>query len=111
MSQIEELQQQIEEMRIELAQSAKAQHRAAVEAELALQAPAAPEIVRRLALAELGGGDEVGDFLASESVKPLLAEQAAEQRKQVAQQAENKRPSLEQMLGDVRSGNAQFKIG
>ncbi len=108
MDQIEKLQTQIEAMRAELAESAKAQHRTAVEAELGRQAPTAPEIVRRLALAELSSTDEVADFLASESVKPLLAEQAAEQ---AAEQPKSERPSLEQMLGDVRTGNAQFKIG
>ncbi|MGI8935077.1 MAG: hypothetical protein ACR2FS_13485 [Phormidesmis sp.] len=114
MDQIQKLEQQIEQMAAELAQSAKAQRRTAVEAELSRQAPTAPEIVRRLALAELGGGEdvagEVSSFLKGESVATLL-EQPKQQRKQATQQAIGNRPSLEQMLGDVQNGNAQFKIG
>ncbi len=104
MDQIKELQTQIEAMRAELAESAKAQRRTAVEAELRRQAPTAPEIVRRLALAELSSTDEVGDFLASESVKPLLAEQAAEQPK-------SERPDLKAMLSDIASGGGRFGFG
>ncbi len=64
--------------------------------------------------AELGGGEdvagEVSSFLKGESVASLL-EQPKQQRKQAAQLSQGNRPSLEQMLGEVKNGTAQFGMG
>ena len=110
MDQIEKLQTKMAAMAAELAESAAARRRTAVQAELARQSPSAPDIVRRLAASELSGsGDvagEVREFLASEAVSPLVSQPAPEKKAN-----QGKRPSLSEMIGEVKSGDAKFKIG
>lgn len=109
MNQIEELRSKIEAMSAELSESAAARRREAVQAELARQSPDAPAIVQRLAVAELGGADdvagEVRQFLSSESVSPLLSQPAAEQKTH-----KGKRPGFKEMMSDFQNGNAQIRI-
>ena len=97
-------------MQAELSQSAAARRRTAVQAELNRQAPNAPDIVQRLAVAELGGTDdiagEVKQFLSSEPVSPLVSQPETQQKTH-----KGKRPGFKEMLGEFQNGNAQIKIG
>lgn len=110
MSQIEELRLKLEAMQSELAESAAARRRGAVQAELNRQAPNVPDVIRRLAVAELGGTDdvvsEVKQFLSSGSVSGLIEQPVPEKKTN-----QGKRPKLSEMLGDFQNGNAKFTMG
>lgn len=109
MTQIERLRAQIAAMQSEISAAAAAERKKAVRAELERQSPNAPDVVRRLALAELGSTEdtasEVSSFLKSEPIAPLLSQQ------QVSQQPTGKRLTLREMLTDIQGGGGRMGFG
>lgn len=113
MNQVEGMRQQIKAMQADLAEAAAARRRSAVAIELSRQAPNAPDVVRRLAVAELGSTEDVAGevkrFLVSESISGLIGQK--QQVKQTQEVSQGKRPKLSEMLGEVQSGDAKLSMG
>ena len=123
MSELEALKNEVDDLKATLHTMGKHQAddnaRRGIDYELKQQAPDMPQEIRQLARTALSGtkGDPTQAetaFLANEETKALISNHAAQSGAQ-AQQARQttqpgKRPSLAEMMGDLESGNAQFRM-
>lgn len=119
MSELRELQQKIEQMEQQQQRSAAQQK---IDTAWQQQAAGLPDVLKLAASTEIlpravaelmeqeSVDEQVCSFLQRSDVRELLAAQAAKPAANPQQPQKAKRPSLSQMMSDIKAGTAKFRM-